>query len=297
MNNSTRNFKMKKLLIATTALVATAGMASAEITMSGTANAGYHTGLATPTDATDLAPAKGIYSNAGVVLSASTTTDGGLTLSTSIDAEAGTEIDQGDFEFDGGANGTFGFGNVTVAGAFGTLTFDNAGVDNLYDDDLTAADVSYATSVGPVSLAIALDIDDAADGTSVSAGYASGAMTFSASGSSTATDNSMALGVSYALSDNMTLTADTDSTAGASAVNSIGISTSLNGVSIAASSDSNSDWDVDLGYTVSGIALTYGVDESSNWDATASMSLGGSASVKAGLNSNDAAYAGISFSF
>ena len=295
MNNSTRNLKMKKLLIATTALVATAGMASAEITMSGSANAGYHTGL---TDASgDGAPAKGIYSNAGVVLSASTTTENGLTISTSIDAEAGTEIDQGDFEFDGGASGAFGFGNVTVAGAFGTLVLDNAGVDNLYDDDLTAADISYSTSVGPISLAIAIDTGDAADGTSVSAGYSSGAMTFSASGSSTATDNSMALGVSYVVSDNMTLTADTDSVAGASAVNSIGVSTSLNGVSISASTDSASDWDVDLGYTVSGVALTYGVDEDSAWDATASYSLGSGASIKAGMNSVDAAYAGISFSF
>ena len=36
---------MKKLLIATTALVATAGMASADITISGSANAGYYSGL------------------------------------------------------------------------------------------------------------------------------------------------------------------------------------------------------------------------------------------------------------
>ena len=45
MNNSTRNFKMKKLLIATTALVATAGMASADITISGHAAAGIYSGL------------------------------------------------------------------------------------------------------------------------------------------------------------------------------------------------------------------------------------------------------------
>ena len=45
MNNSTRNFKMKKLLIASTALVATAGMASADITISGHAAAGIHAGL------------------------------------------------------------------------------------------------------------------------------------------------------------------------------------------------------------------------------------------------------------
>ena len=45
MNNSTRNLKMKKLLIATTALVATAGMASADITISGHAAAGVYSGL------------------------------------------------------------------------------------------------------------------------------------------------------------------------------------------------------------------------------------------------------------
>ena len=37
---------MKKLLIATTALVATAGMANAEVTVTGHAAAGYHSGLA-----------------------------------------------------------------------------------------------------------------------------------------------------------------------------------------------------------------------------------------------------------
>jgi len=36
---------MKKILIATTALVATAGMASADITITGKANAGYYSGL------------------------------------------------------------------------------------------------------------------------------------------------------------------------------------------------------------------------------------------------------------
>ena len=36
---------MKKLLIASTALVATAGMAAADITVTGHAAAGYHSGL------------------------------------------------------------------------------------------------------------------------------------------------------------------------------------------------------------------------------------------------------------
>ena len=50
MNNSTRNLKMKKLLIATTALVATAGIASADITITGHAAGGFYTGTSIGTD-------------------------------------------------------------------------------------------------------------------------------------------------------------------------------------------------------------------------------------------------------
>ena len=311
---------MKKLLIATTALVATAGMASADITISGSANAGYYSGLgnadavtvtsaevangpgvlgaaAVAATSAETYTSSGVYSNAGIVATMSGTTDNGITFSTSVDAEAGTEIDQGDFEFDGAAGGTFGLGAVSMSGAFGTITFDDGGIDNLYDDDLTKADIKYSTTLGAVSLSIAGDADSAADGTSISAGYTSGAMTFAASGSTTSTDNSMSVGVTYVLSDSITLTADTDSTAGAAAVNSVSVSTALNGVSITAATDSASTWDLDLGYSVSGIALTYGTDENDAWDATATYSLGGGATIKAGINAEDSAYAGVALAF
>jgi hypothetical protein len=239
----------------------------------------------------------GVYSNAGIVATMSGVTDNGITFSTSVDAEAGTEIDQGDFEFDGPAGGTFGLGAVSMSGAFGTITFDDGGIDNLYDDDATAADIKYSTTVGAVAVSIAADAGSAADGTSVSASYTSGAMSFSGSGSSTAGDNSMSLAVTYALSDSISLTADTDSTGGAAAVNSVSVTTALNGVSITAATDSASTWDIDLGYSVSGIALTYGTDENDAWDASATYALGGGATVKAGVNAESSAYAGVSFAF
>ena len=70
MNNSTRNLKMKKLLIASTALVATAGMASADITITGTANAGIYSGLDSKaaSNGTIAAPT-------GAVLTAATTAE------------------------------------------------------------------------------------------------------------------------------------------------------------------------------------------------------------------------------
>ena len=86
---------MKKLLIASTALVATAGMASADITISGHAAAGIHAGL------DHGVSADGTYSNAGVDFAMSGATDNGITFAASISADAGVEIDQGDFNLDG----------------------------------------------------------------------------------------------------------------------------------------------------------------------------------------------------
>jgi len=396
MNNSTRNLQMKKLLIATTALVATAGMASADITITGSANAGYYSGLsnkdgtakvnavpgmmtttlqstsnvtvaadgvitagtvtaavvgtvaatnaeklsarnavadaesdlaaastaeARANEAADLADAQanlaailgtteaaasagtytdaGIYSNAGVVISMSGATDSGITFSTSVDAEAGTEIDQGDFELDGAAGGTFALGAVVVGGAFGTITFDDGGIDNLYDDDLTAADVKYSTSIGGVTLTAAMNAQSAAagDNTSLSASYTSGAMTFSGTTSDSTAGTSASVAVSYVVSDSLTVRADSDQAAGAEAVQSIGVTTALNGVSIVADTSNNSTWDVSLGYTVNGVTLSYANDEADAWNASASYALGGGASAKAGINGEDSMYAGVSFAF
>jgi outer membrane protein OmpU len=294
MNNSTRNLKMKKLLIASTALIATAGMANADIAITGHAAAGYHSDLA---DGGAVAPDSGVYSNAGIDFAMSGTTDNGITFASSVSADAGTEIDTGDFEFDGADGATLALGAVSVSGAFGTLTFDDNGIDNLYDDGLTAADVSYSTAIGAMSLTVALDANSAADGTSATAGYSAGAMSFTATASEVAAGTSASLAVSYVVSDNFTVTAETDQAAGAESVQTIGASTSLNGFSLAASSANDSTWDASVGYTVSGIALSYATDEASAWDATASMGLGGGATAHAGMNEADSVYAGVSLAF
>jgi outer membrane protein OmpU len=342
---------MKKILIATTALVATAGMASADITITGSANAGYYSGLdkkdglgktVAATKSASLVSADangaltahanaagvqlpsgstvhsgtdgraagsaavantftkaGIYSNAGVVITMTgATDDGSLSWSTSVDAEAGTEIDQGDFELDGAASGAFGLGAVSVTGSFGTLTFDNGGIDNLYDDDLTAADAKYSTTVGGVSLTVAMDADNASsDKTSMSAGYTSGAMAFTLTSSDSTAGTSAALSVAYTVSDAITVTGTTDQAAGKESVQTVKVATAINGITVTASSANDSTYDVDLGYTLSGVALTYGTDETDGWDATASYTLGGGASLKAGVNNEDSAYAGVSFAF
>jgi len=282
---------MKKLLIASTALVATAGMASADITLSGHAAAGIHSGL----DAG--ASADGVYSNAGVDFTMTGATDNGISFSAAVNIDAGTEIDAGDFELDGADGGTAGLGSVSMTGTFGTLTFDDGGIDNLYNGDFTSADVSYSTTVGAVSLSVAHDTAESDDANSMSAGYAASGMTFTLAASEAAAGTSSSLKVAYALNDSVSITGKTDQVAGAESVQTITASTTLNGVSVALSSANNSTWDVDLGYTAGGFALTYGTDETDAWTATATTALGGGATFAAGVSSEDEMYAGVSFAF
>ena len=287
---------MKKLLIASTALVATAGMASADITISGSAAAGIHSGLHNPGGTT--AQADGIYSNAGVAFALSGATDNGISFSASVDVMAGSKIDAGDFELDPDDDGAMDLGAVSMSGTFGTLTFDNGGIENLYSDGLTNADVSYATTVGAVSLTIAHDTAAAtASANSVSAAYSASGMDFTLSASQATGGTSASVSVAYTLNDSVSLTGETDQAAGGESVQTIGAKTTLNGVSVSVSSANNSTWDVDLGYTAGDFALTYGVDETDGWTATATSALGGGATFAAGVSSDDEMYAGVSFAF
>ena len=376
---------MKKLLIATTALVATAGMANADITITGHAAAGIHSGLdatakvtgrvpatlQSTTDATlvdsvvkagtatalvaaaatvaetsaadlltrqnavraaekklaeadtelkhhiatvGLADAKanlaaatsvpastsgdGVYSNAGVDFTMTGATDNGISFSATVNIDAGTEIDTGDFELDGKDGGTAGLGAVSMTGTFGTLTFDDGGIDNLYNGDYTSADVSYSTTVGAISLSVAHDTAGVAQANSMSAAYSASGMAFTlAASEEAAAGTSASLSVAYALNDTVSVTGKTDQVAGAESVQTITAATTLNGVSVALSSANNSTWDVDLGYTAGGFALTYGVDETDAWTATATTALGGGATFAAGVSSDDEMYAGVSFAF
>ena len=316
---------MKKLLIASTALVATAGMASADITISGHAAAGIYSGLgnadavtvavaavaataatstavetlgsnAIPTSAETFS-GDGVYSNAGVDFTMTGATDNGISFSASVNIDAGTEIDAGDFELDGADGGTAGLGSVSMTGSFGTLTFDDGGIDNLYNGDYTSADVSYSTTVGAISLSVAHDTAGVAQANSMSAAYSASGMAFTLAASEDTNGTSASLSVAYALNDAVSVTGKTDQVADAESVQTITAATTLNGVSVALSSANNSTWDVDLGYTAGGYALTYGVDETDGWTATATSALGGGATFAAGVDSNDSMYAGVSFAF
>ena len=305
MNNSTRNLKMKKLLIASTALVATAGMAAADITVTGHAQAGYHSQLLTKGGASQSTTSEGIYSGVGVDFAMSGATDNGISFSASLNIDAGTEIDQADFQYDGADGGTAGLGAVTMSGAFGTLTFDDGGVGNLFDGDYSNHDISYATTVNGVAISVAADADESVtagaagtDDASASASVAAGDMTYTLTASNHATNGmSTKVAVAYAVNDMLSVNANSKSLSAAGAKTVAGVGATI----VANGSNSNCCFrqrttnivagTLDLAYSLGGVALAYGTDEGSSHDLTATYALGGGATFKAGMRNHGTATA------
>ena len=316
MNKYTRNSKMKKLLIASTALVATAGMAAADITMSGYAEIGMR----------DAGGAVGMemHSDMDIGFKLSGASDNGLTFGASIDLD----------EVSGGIASTGGPHAVHVSGAFGTLTMgdtdgaldkanaevasltsisDNhtahagynggAGLDSgdilRYDTtyggfglsaSIGQSDVAVAndvmgygvtTSIGTVAVSAAYQADNTQDITAVSAKTTVGGLTMTANYS----EATMA-----ATAKGATITAATYSIATGAVAGSAAVVTS------AAINNSYEHTGLGLAYTVNGVNLhanfgQYDYDDGSQADGyglAANYSLGGGATVMVGYGSGNA---------
>lgn len=169
---------MKKVLFATTALVASAGIAAADVSLSGSAELGVFDNDVETQFHTDI----------DVTFTMSGETDGGLTFGASIDLD----------ESDGDPSAAFGEADqggetIFISGSFGTLTmgdtdgaFDralneaifggsitdenehagyngNAGLDGTYGGQIARYDYSF----GDVALAVSAELDDAGVGDAV----------------------------------------------------------------------------------------------------------------------------------
>ena len=112
---------MKKVLFATTALIATAGVASADISLTGGAIVGFKSSGATNTDVT-------LHQELDFNIVASGESDNGISFGASMDIDT-----------DNGASSTSD-GEMFISGAFGKLSFGN--VDSALDN-IGLADVGF----------------------------------------------------------------------------------------------------------------------------------------------------------
>ena len=146
---------MKKVLFATSALVASAGIASADITLTGTADFGFKDSGANGTDAY-------IHAETDFGISASAVTDNGYTIGATIDLDD-----------DLGGNGAVTDTEISLSGDFGKLSFGelaaaqdghglaDVGFDGIgIDDDVevhrvtSTADLVYSTTFNDMSVTV-----------------------------------------------------------------------------------------------------------------------------------------------
>ena len=283
---------MKKVLFATSALVASAGFAAADVSFSGKGAAGvasYQGGDVTS------------YAEAELDITFSGQTDNGLTFGATVDLNSGTDFDVDDGFSSNSGSGSL--GTVFISGAMGTLTFDPNGIDDLYDDDdgINHHDISYSYSAGGLSFAVTAEVNGGAPASDVSAtlSYSMDGLSFSVTGNdASGTTGGAVVAIGYTVNDMLSLSLSHDMPDVGDDVTEVGANIDFgNGLTVGLSADTADAWDVSVGYTTGAISLAAATDESDEWSASGSYNLGGGASIVAGANHEDTTYLGVAFSF
>jgi outer membrane protein OmpU len=279
---------MKKILLATTMLAASAGYAAADIAFSGSAEMGI----------ANYGGTVSTYSAATLDIAFSGTTDGGLTFGATTSISSGWANDGLDDWFSLG-DGMMGAPEVYISGSFGRLAIKDDGYGFFHNDDdaVDLADVDYSGTFGAVSVGLRLDAEDnslngAGNSASVKLGYSANNLTIGLNadvGGTTEWDAS----VSYAMGqvtvglsadhDNVTtLNLDYDNGAGMTA-----------GIEI----DSNDDWTLSGGYAANGMAINGEINSDDEWEVTGSYDLGGGLSIEGGVDNDEDMFVGAAMTF
>lgn len=301
---------MKNLLIATTALVATAGFAAADVTLSGAVNVGVLNDGTTGADTF-------MYNNVSVTAAMSGETDGGLTFGASLTFRSGDDVDLdvGDLATNPATSALQGadalsatsLGNIYVSGDFGKLTFDANGVDNAHNDDFSH-DVMYNGTFGALAVTVTANVEDGttADGEDFSAKVvysASGITVTAATDDSGESDTTLA----YVLNDMITASLNYDTNGQTTAETIVKVAYSNAGVTahLALADDDDDQWELGLGYTANGMSIAAVFAENDGdatttdeeMDITASYDLGGGMTMNAAYNESGAFFIGSKMSF
>jgi len=299
-NAKREGISMTRILLTTTALVAFAGAAAADISFGGSATFSYNS--------TAVAPADGFDEDITITASGSQALDNGFTASASLslDYDSGVaSVTAGDVSLSSdNASVTYDVAN-TAAGV--ALLSDNLGqmgtVKNIFGDDDVAAEVDNLTGITASatmgSATVSASIDTANDyqvavstdlgGTSLAVGFdgaTGGEFGALASGSagSIGYDAAFASDKSFGVNTSMTaggadITLDFGSVAGATATWEAGASVPLGGATVSASLASTEAWTLGVSTDIDALSLGFEVGQTANgaadtWEITAGLTQG-----------------------
>ena len=295
---------MKKVLLTTTALVMTAGVAAAEVSFSGEAGIAFVDDNGA-SDATRTGMFVASHYDLNVAVSASA--DNGLTMSAGFDMGSGEKIDYDDddaLEVQGAAVGD---ADVAVSYNGWTLTVDQNGIDNLFDDS-QAEDMSIAGSIGGLSVAVATDLENSTN--SYKLGYSLGdiALTLTGTNNDDAGGDASGISVSYPMGA-LTLSASvSDESDDGEDDTTIGLTYAMDAITVSYTSitpgsngSMGDEWDAKISYATGAMTASIALDEADATTMIANYDLGGATAFAAMHDkpgtASDLTTFGINFAF
>jgi outer membrane protein OmpU len=288
---------MKNVLFATTALVLTAGVASAEVSFSGTGQVSLSSTAGADYEANT-------HLDLNVAISGAT--DNGVTFSTSVGYDAGRQADYNDdYELDAAETNSTSAPEVAIGYNGVTLTVQQDGVDNLFDD-AAAQDLGVAGSASGVDYALTTDLNGG--DYSYKIGYTMGDLSATVTGTNDSTVGGTAskIAVSYAVAG-ATLSASVQNEDGAAEDDAtVGVSYSMGAASVSytairpgSNGDFGDEWDAKISYTAGAVSGYITMDEADTTHLVAEYDLGGATAFVSSTNATagDFTAVGINFAF
>ena len=323
---------MKRILLTTTSLVLAAGVAQADVSFSGTAGVALIDdngrsqavaaliagGNASPT-AAQIATQQALAATDRVDMffesyydfdiTASAESDNGVSVSVGFDMGAGSKIDYNDDDVVEAQGNTVGDADVAVSYNGWTLTVDQAGIDNLFDDTDGAQDVSIAGSIAGWSVAMTSDQEGSTSSYKVGGNIAGVALTLTGTNNDDAGGSATGISASYAMGDLTVSAAMSDESNDAEDDSSVGFSYAMDALTLGyttikpgSAGAFGDEWDASVKYTAGALVASFALDETDATTIIADFALGGGASAFAAMHdkagtADDLTTVGLNFAF
>jgi hypothetical protein len=287
-------------------LVLAAGVAQADVSFSGTAGVALidDNGVSDPTRVDMF-----FESYYDFDITASAESDNGVSVSLGLDLGGGNKIDYNDDDKLEAQGGTATDADVAVSYAGWTVTVDQAGIDNLFDDDYGSQDVSIAGSIAGWSVAMTSDQEGSTSSYKVSGNVAGVALTFTGTDVKAAGGDASKVAASYNMGNGLTLSASSQDENGTAEDDAtVGFSYAMDALTVGYTSiqpggkSFGDEWDLSLKYTAGDLVASFAIDEADATTIIADYALGGGASAFAAMHdkagtATDLTTVGLNFAF
>ena len=270
---------MKKVLLTTTALVMTAGVAAAEVSFSGKTQIS----LTDDNNKSSVSNDMQFTSGYDFDVTVSTTTDSGISMSGGFDMGGGKLVDYDDDDKIEAQTAAVESMDVAVSYNGWTLTVDQNGIDNAYTDDAAAQDASLSGSLGGLSLTVTADLEN--DHNSYSASYTMGDFAVTATGTNDDEGNGDASSVSvtYTMGDLAVTYKTADESQDSEDDQSVKLAYSMDDITLTyttiepggTNKDWGDEWDAKISYSSGALTASFATDEADATTMIAEYDLGG----------------------